>query len=87
MHGELVGPLKALGITDVFDRSQADLSDMVDQQTPLWVGKVLQKAFIVVSCSQIAAESRSIVYAYTKALLIYYINLEQRDQTAPRSKK
>jgi serine protease inhibitor len=47
-HGELVEQLKALGITDLFDRGQADLSGISDQQNSLWVAKVIQKAFIVV---------------------------------------
>jgi hypothetical protein len=64
-HGDLVGPLQALGITDVFDTQLADLSGMVNQEMPVWaaVGKVVQKAFIVVcgfqisSAFQITAES------------------------------
>jgi hypothetical protein len=46
---DLVEPLKALGITDVFDPQLADLSGIVNQGKPsLWVSKVVQKAFIVV---------------------------------------
>jgi hypothetical protein len=62
-HGDLVGPLQALGITDVFDPQLADLSGMVNQEMSVWVGKVVQKAFIVVcgfqisSAFQITAES------------------------------
>jgi serine protease inhibitor len=57
-HGELVEQLKALGITDLFDRGQADLSGMVTEQTPVWVDKVVQKAFIVV-CGEKIKKNRN----------------------------
>jgi serine protease inhibitor len=45
---DLVEPLKKIGMTDMFDRANADLSGMTGGAKSLYVSKVVQKAFIAV---------------------------------------
>ena len=48
-HYDLIGPLNGLGVVDVFDASEADLTGIADLAENLYVSQAVQDAYIQVS--------------------------------------
>lgn len=68
--GSLVELLKSAGITDAFQEGTADFSKLFHEETPIWIGDVVQKTKIELSESGTKAAAVTSVMFMARAALI-----------------